>query len=52
MTHEELRQWLDARGWSQVRLSKEIGMTPRQVNRWVTGRVVIPKWFIILKDKL
>ena len=52
MTPEELKQWLDARGWTQVKLAKEIGLTPRQISRWMTGRSVIPTWFVILKDKI
>ena len=52
MTHEELRVWLEARQWTQKKLATELGMTLRQINRWATGRVAVPKWFAILKDKI
>ena len=54
MTGAALRAWRTARGWSQARLSREIGLTGwrETVCRWETDKVPVPEWVGRLTDAL
>lgn len=40
MTRAEIRELLKLKGWNQVRLAKELGMSEAAVSRWLTDRYV------------
>lgn len=42
MTPAELRSTIDALGWSQARLARAVGTTPRAISRYATGKQPVP----------
>jgi hypothetical protein len=47
----ELEAWLQAHpDWTLTTLSEAIGMTPRSVQYWISGRYEIPPWVPIVLD--
>lgn len=43
MDAQELRDWLDANGYTQVALAKALGVGPATVSQWCAGRYRIPR---------
>ncbi len=42
MTGEEFREWRLKKGWSQVKASRELDVTPTTISRWETGYYQVP----------
>ena len=42
MSKEELQQALEFLGWMQVSLACRLGVTPKQVLEWKSGRAEVP----------
>ena len=44
MTSKELKQWREARGYSQAKLAKALNVAIMTVSRWETGLRAIPSF--------
>jgi transcriptional regulator with XRE-family HTH domain len=43
MEAQQLRQWIEANGYSVSRLAVELGVSRSTVNRWLAGSTPIPR---------
>jgi transcriptional regulator with XRE-family HTH domain len=48
MEKEELTQIRHAKGWTQARLAKVLGVSPAAICRWEKGNRVIPPYIALL----
>ena len=44
MTRTELRSFLEKRKSTQEKAASDLGISSRQLRRWLTGQTPIPKW--------